>query len=136
MDEGEVLPPPNTPRVGDDTPPISCLITVKSPKFVAFPRVAIVTNDIKFVPALPPPRRPLVGLEKHPFIAEFASIKSPKSCELPSVDSVINSMVFTTLGVCPPAMRPLTGDDKPEAFLLSVVKSPKSAASPSVDIVT
>jgi hypothetical protein len=36
-------PPPNIPRVALEQPPIPALVTVKEPKLVAFPVVAIVT---------------------------------------------------------------------------------------------
>ena len=70
----------------------------------------------------------------------LTTVKSPKSCALPVDAIVIKSMVFTLFpdpleAVVPPAIVPLIRLVLPEIFLLAAVKSPKSVAFPSVEIV-
>ena len=61
---------------------------------------------------------------------------SPKSTAFPLVLSAMKSIVFTAVGVYPPAKHPLVGLENPAPAILVEVKSPKSCAFPNVAIVT
>ena len=81
---GPTKPPQNTPLVGEATPSIPVLETLKFPKSAASPAVAIVKTSITFCapPAgaiAPPAANALVLLDKLP-LAEAPTVKSPKDC--------------------------------------------------------
>ena len=59
----------------------------------------------------------------------LALVKSPKSVASPVEAIVIYSIVFTLVGVDPPAKIPLV-EERPVPDEVAVVKFPKSVASP------
>ena len=85
-----VDPPPNTPRVVEEHPASPYLATVKSPKSVALPVVAMVMYSItlELAPSVPPPNTPRVVEEQAPSIL-LSPVKSPKSVALPVVAMVM-----------------------------------------------
>ena len=83
-----LVPPPMTPRVDDAPLPGVYLTTVKSPKSVASPVVAMVTYCIIFTAdgIYAPALIPLVGDEKPVFLTNAASSANlPKSTAFPLV---------------------------------------------------
>ena len=86
-----------------------------------------------FVGVAPPPKTPRVLLEQPAGPLSRALDKSPKSCEFPVVDIVINSIILTLdagLGTYPPAKTPRVDDAHAPKSLLDPLKSPKSTALP------
>ena len=66
----------------------------------------------------------------------FLTVKSPKSIAFPSVDIVMNSIIFDFEPGLPPAKIPLVELPPPLIPFLASVKSPKSTIFPSCEIVT
>ena len=96
LDDGVLfLPPPNTPRVGDETHDTFALPSTKTPKSEALPVVAIVTNSITSVKEgeAPPANIPRV---EDPILATplLATVASPKSVELHKIATYTKSIEF------------------------------------------
>ena len=113
-----LYPPKTTNLVGSVTPSQADLATVRSPKSVAFPVVAIVTKSMVLIPeavsgVLPPPINPLVEFYPVANVCLAACI-SPKSVTSPVVDIVTKDILFFPPdGLDPPIIRPLVDDAKP-----------------------
>ena len=95
-----LLPPPETARVGDEHPPRPCeVVSIGSPNLTAFPPDAIEIELIDqsyeegHATACPPNIIILVAFPD-PDPPQLAVARSPKSCALPRVAMVTNSIIL------------------------------------------
>ena len=114
----------------------------KSPKEVALPVVANVTNSIRSLvfgdePGFPPAVIPLISFPDAFELAPLlASTISPKSFAPPLDENTKKSILLLTLGVSPPNTTARVLLPVADALLFTSVKSPKSTALPVVAIST
>ena len=85
-EDPELLPPVVSIRVEFEQPLPSSFSSVRSPKAIAFPVVAMVIKSIIFDDdgVLPPTQTPLVAFDA-PDTKSLAVVASPKSCVFPVV---------------------------------------------------
>ena len=89
-------PPANNALVEFEHPRAPFLATLKLPKSVASPVVAIVMKSITSVVSAPPPNNPRVDDAAGATVVLTVD-KSPKLTAFPVCDMVTNSIVFTAL---------------------------------------
>ena len=135
-------PPPHIIRVGLAKAARYVSFDNKSPKEVASPAVANVTNSIRSLvfgdePGFPPAVIPLISFPDAFELAPLlASTISPKSFAPPPDENTKKSILLLTLGFSPPNTTARVLLPVADALLFNSVKSPKSTAFPSVAIST
>ena len=130
-----VVPPENVPLTLLLLPVIFLLATVKLPKSVAFPSVAIVIKLIVSTTLgdLPPPKQPRTALLTLPW-PDWSSVKSPNlSGDHPlaiKTNAMVNKLLLSS---SPPANTALVPFERPATFLVGTELKvfPKDVFSPN-----